>query len=312
MNPDKTIISRYMTDSLHPKRLAWFFLIAFGWSWLFNALIIIGVIQMPAGIGTQQTDLFSPSALNLLLLLLTPFGPSVAAFVVTVFTDGKAGVRALWGRFWNRRMNLQWLVVLLLFYPILRLIIRWSAQLFFDTAQPSLWWLSTPWILLAPFLISILHGGLSEEFGWRGYALPRLQKRFNALTAALILGVIEGCWHIPLTFIPQDARYGEPILLLVLPYLMVGVFRAWIFNNTGGSILAAVLFHAAGNAAADVVPLNVPSYWLYLGILVIVAALIVMFFGARDLMRKPANQLILKLKKPYWFPRGAAVEEQEA
>ena len=145
-------------------------------------------------------------------------------------------------------------------------------------------------MILPPFIASILNGGLSEEFGWRGYALPRFQAKWNALTAAPILGLIEGCWHIPLVFMPGDERFGMLIPVLVFPYLATGIFRAWVFNNTGGSVLAAVLFHAAGNTVGWACTVNVPSQpfadLIYSGL----AVVIVLIFGSRDLVRNTTLQ----------------------
>jgi membrane protease YdiL (CAAX protease family) len=100
-----------------------------------------------------------------------------------------------------------------------------------------------------------------------------------------------------LVFTPGDERFGMPIWALVLPYLAIGVFRAWIFNNTNGSVLAAALFHAAGNTAGEIVPpLSAPFRFFWDLILYVVAFVIVLLFGPRTLTRgkrvrsKPATQ----------------------
>jgi hypothetical protein len=205
---------------------------------------------------------------------------------MTASTEGRAGIKRLWKRFWRRNLSWKWLVVILLFFPAKNLVLRLSAQAFAGTMQPNLEWLAQPWLLLPPFIASILHGGLSEEFGWRGYALPRFQAKWNALTAALVLGLIEGCWHIPLVFMPGDERFGMLIPVLIFPYFATGILRTWVFNNTGGSVLAAVLFHAAGNTAGWAVPANVPSQLfadlIYSGL----AVTIVVIFGAQNLVRR--------------------------
>ena len=275
--------SRYKTDTWQFRNLIWFFLIAFGWTWFWWGLFIFDVLKMPAGIGTPDVDLATAGPM-LLIVIFSPFGPTIAGFVLTARTEGKAGVKRLWKRFWNRNLSWKWLLVLLLFFPVKNLILRFSAQVFAGTWQPPFGLLEQPWMILPPFIASILNGGLSEEFGWRGYALPRFQAKWNALTAALILGFIEGCWHIPLVFMPGDERFGMLIPVLILPYLATGIFRAWIFNNTGGSVLAAVLFHAAGNTAGWAFTVNVPSQpfadLIYSGLAVVV----VLIFGSRDLV----------------------------
>jgi len=277
--------SRYKTETWQPRNLIWFFLIAFGWTWFWWALFILDILKMPAGIGTPDVDLGSAGPI-LLIIILSPFGPTIAGLALTALTEGKAGVKRLWKRFWNRDLSWKWLLIILAFFPVKNLILRFSSQLFAGVRQPPFGLLDQPWLILPPFIASILNGGLSEEFGWRGYALPRLQAKWNALTAALILGLIEGCWHIPLVFMPGDERFGMLIPVLVFPYLATGIFRAWIFNNTGGSVLAAVLFHAAGNTAGWAFTVHVPSQsfadLIYSGL----AVVIVLIFGSRDLVCK--------------------------
>jgi membrane protease YdiL (CAAX protease family) len=92
-------------------------------------------------------------------------------------------------------------------------------------------------VLLVPFLTGILHGGLYEEFGWRSYALPRLQARLNALTSSLIMGAIEGLWHAPLLLM-AGRRREKNLLELVFWMTLTIVLRTWIFNNTNGWLLS--------------------------------------------------------------------------
>jgi membrane protease YdiL (CAAX protease family) len=276
--------TRSKTEKVQACNLVWFFLIAFGWTWFWWGLFIFGLLKIPEEIGTPEVDLAAAGPI-LLVVIISPFGPTIAGFFATARTEGKAGVKRLWNKFWNRNLSWKWLLVILFFFPVKNLILRYSALVFAGTSQQPFDWFSQLCLVLPPFIASILHGGLSEEFGWRGYALPRFQAKWNALTAALVLGLIEGCWHIPLVFMPGDERFGMLIPVLVFPYLATGIFRTWIFNNTGGSMLAAVLFHAAGNTAGWVVPANVPSQLfadlIYSGL----ALVAVLFFGPKDLIR---------------------------
>lgn len=277
--------SSHRAKNLEPKKLALFFFIAFAWSWSWWSLFIFDVLPLPDGLGTSAIDIGS-AGLSFIILLISPFGPTVSAFLITVITEGKAGVSALWERFRHGGFSVKWLAILLLFYPAYRLVVRYSSLVLGDIPQAPYEILNQPWLIFLPFLISILHGGLSEEFGWRGFALPRMQSSQNAALAAVILGFIEGCWHIPLVFWAGDERFGMSIISLILPYLAVGIFRAWIFNNTGGSILAAVLFHAAGNTAGDIVPINIPFPHFGDLMLYFIAVILVILFGPKDLVRK--------------------------
>lgn len=281
----------YKANQFDLKNLMVFFAIAFAWTWAFNALFISGLLQMPAGVGTFSTDV--AAVLSLIgILLLMPFGPTIGGFVVSWQTDGRNGVRKLWERFWSRQIKLEWLFAIFTFYPLLFLIIR-NSGFILGIEQPTLWWLSNPLILLVPFLTSCLHGGLSEEFGWRGYALPMLQTRFDATTSSVVLGVIEGLWHLPLAFIPGLAGWeGRALFIFFIWWIPVSITRTWVFNNTNGSVLAAVLFHAMGNTVSEIIPINViqlvPGGYGYVYLILIYIPItigLVLIFGYRNLVR---------------------------
>jgi len=284
--------------SFDSKNLILFITIAFGWTWSFNALFISRVLQMPDGIGTSSTDI-SQLLTIIGILLVMPFGPTISGFIVTGRSNGREGVNQLWKRFWSRRFTVTWLVIVLAFYPAYFLIVRTSGILLLGKVQPDLIWLSEPWILLAPFLASCLHGGLSEEFGWRGYALPNLQTRFDATTSSCILGLIEGIWHLPLAFTPGLSGWeGRALILFFVWWIPVGITRTWIFNNTHGSVLAAVLFHAMGNTVSDIIPISVitllPNGMGYFYLLIFstpIAIAIVLIFGYRSLNRSYSELL---------------------
>jgi uncharacterized protein len=89
------------------------------------------------------------------------------------------------------------------------------------------------------------HGGIVP--GWRGYALPRLQARFNALTATLILGAMWAIWHAPLFVLPVEVYDGLNFGLYAILTLAVSVIYTWLYNSTGGSVLLAMVLHGVIN-----------------------------------------------------------------
>jgi membrane protease YdiL (CAAX protease family) len=188
-------LAKYKTKEFNTKYIILFFLIAFGWTWFWWFLFISGVLKMPAGVGTPDIDLGTAGPI-LLIIIFFPFGTTIGGFVVTALSSGRTGVKDLWKQFWNRNLKFKWLLVLILFYPILYLFTRYCSQLFFGLKQPPLDYLSTPWLIIPPFIASILNDGLSEEFGWRGYALRHFQSKWSALTSALILG-FSACGQFP-------------------------------------------------------------------------------------------------------------------
>lgn len=115
---------------------------------------------------------------------------------------------------------------------------------------------SQPLIVIpAFFYILILGGPLAEEFGWRGYALDRLQNHYSALSSSVILGIIWGLWHLPLFFMKgQDIYRNIPVWGFVLGTIFLSIMITWIYNNTGRSVLAVLLFHTAGNLSHFIFP----------------------------------------------------------
>ena len=95
--------------------------------------------------------------------------------------------------------------------------------------------------------VFFLGGPLGEEPGWRGFALPRLQRRHGPLVGSLILGPIWAFWHLPLFWAPA---WNLPptvlnIVLFVIAATAFTMVMTWVFNNTKGSLFIAVLVHTS-------------------------------------------------------------------
>ncbi len=88
--------------------------------------------------------------------------------------------------------------------------------------------------------------GLFEEIGWRGFALPHLQRRYSALVSSLIIGLVWAFWHFP-----NFPAFTPPILAAFVPKVIVmSLIFTWVYNSTGGSLFAVVLLHGAIIASA--------------------------------------------------------------
>ena len=279
----------YKAKVFEPRNLLFFFLIAFGWSWFWWALFIFGILKLPAGIGTSEVN-FVSAAPFILIVLVAPYGPTLAGFVMAAMTEGKTGVKALWKRFWTRNLNIKWLLVCMLFFPVIQLIANLVTRTLDNLAYPLLAYPSLGVFVNAFIFDGFIHGGMSEEFGWRGYALPRFQAKWNALTSSIVIGAIWASWHIPLWYFPGDehsqVNFWEWALLIILFSIMM----TWIFNNTNGNVLAAVLFHAMANAASSLFWCCGSSIWHRDGVWWLVTIIIVMIFGSKNLVRQPQEE----------------------
>jgi hypothetical protein len=157
-------------------------------------------------------------------------------------------------------------------------------------------------------LMLTIFAGMGEEFGWRGFALPRLQARYNALVSSLIVGVFWSLWHIPLFFVEGTAQYqwglDAGLIPAVLMYssfvISLAIQLTWVFNNTKGSVLLAAVLHGAGNAwmggYIDVYRGNVGGVVTFTVVSVVVSIIIVLIAGPTNLSRTNERN-VLKLEE---------------
>jgi len=262
----------------HP--LISFFALAFAGSWLAELPVLLG--QDGFGVLAIKPEM-DP------LFILMPFlGPTLAAFLVTAFIDGKAGVRHLLRRYIQWREGVRWYLLALFGPPIVLFI---GAVLFFGAtpmigllAHPSL--LASSYLAIVP-LVLVIGGPLGEEPGWRGFALPRLQQRFRPLTATLILGLLHGIWHVPLFFVVGGHApftfVGFAAFILTL--IVNAIIWTWVFNNVRQSLLIMFLLHAAVNASGGFISQLIPSSpyldWLPIIALGLCALLVIIGTHAR-------------------------------
>jgi uncharacterized protein len=229
----------------------------------------------------------------LTFILALPFfvmiaGPLLSAIIVTAIISGKAGVFALLRKFMIWRVGLGWYVVALLLMPAMALTAIYLNVLFGAPAPTAAFFGSWSSMLLifAIRLVNPTDGPMQEELGWRGFALPRLQERYSALVANLILGVLVIVWHLPLVFA------GKLPAFTLLATLSATILFGWIFNNTHGSVLLTLIAHATdglfilrnlGLTETDAARLT----WLQVAVWVVVALVVVIVHGP-TLTRKQA------------------------
>ena len=281
----------YRIKEFEGKNLFLFFVIAFGWSWLLWLPSVIISITDNRSLMYWMYDVEMSLGLGLLAIvgIFATFGPLVAAFTVTGLTEGREGVRRFWRRFWDVRLAGWWLMVSFLL-PIL--LIALPRLIVVPLGYPlQLAWASQPLVLVGWFFNNLTRsGGISEEFGWRGYALPRLQARWNALVSSIVLGVIWAAWHLPLWFVAGSSQQGSSFWLFLANLVLLSVLYTWLFNNAKGSILVAVVFHAMLNTVSQMFPEPTANlfYWVLLGLTVVI---VVAVYGPRMLVRKGRESL---------------------
>lgn len=118
-----------------------------------------------------------------------------------------------------------------------------------------------------------------------GYAFDPMQQSVGALRAALILGMIWAFWHLPFfVFLMQDLLV---LFAQVLTLVGIRVIVAWIFNNTGYSVFAAILIHAVDNTALVTLPeIKAVFPWgsvLHGGLILFTAFVVIFLWGSKTL-----------------------------
>ena len=137
----------------------------------------------------------------------------------------------------------------------------------------------------------MLIGGGLEEIGWRGFALPRLQAEYSALTASLLLGVVWITWHAPLFVVPGAIQTELNPLPFLIQGLALAVVFTWLYNSTRGSLLLVVLLHGTVNAWLTSVwflraGVSSGTLWLFAGLLGMIAVCLVVVYGRENLSHR--------------------------
>ena len=207
-----------------------FLLISFGLAWGILALFVFFPDQMSKAFGelTGQHPLF----------FLAVYAPAIAALVIVAWCSGYAGLQRFLRRLLIWRCSQSWYGFLLIGIP---LVYYGSSVLKGDPFPGSFPFSSFKAFMLAIFFTAIK--GPVEELGWRGLALPLLQRKLAPLWAGLVLGVIWGFWHLPaflLSGTPQGAWSFTPFFA---GSVAVSVIATALFNESGGSILLPALLH---------------------------------------------------------------------
>ena len=211
------------------KTLGSFLAITFGLTWGIVALVILFTDQVVALFG--EMSMANP------LFILAVYAPGIAGFLLVWWHYGLKGMGSFLRRLTLWRAPLKWWLFIILGIPT---VVYTGAAIKGTINEPISF---TSWYELLPALALALFLGPIEEFGWRGLALPLLQRKFAPIWAGLILGVIWAIWHIPsflMSGTPQSAWAFWPFFFGIIA---ISVIQTPLFNVSKGSLLIAILYH---------------------------------------------------------------------
>ena len=274
----KALIKRYPIGS--------YFILAYTITWV-GSFIVAGP-KLFRGEVIEMTDI-------LLMWIVMLAGPSIAGITLTRVVDGRTGLKDLFAHMRLWRVGVRWYAAALLIPPVLIIIVLLTLSV---VVSPN----------FAPgfFAMAIIAGlvtGYLEEIGWTGYALPKMQLKYTALSAGIMLGLLHGAWHLMAGYLGSAQDLGAYFLpnfisMWIIGMMAMRVLQVWVYNNTNGSVFLIQLMHASSSGFLMVfAPLYISSanetiwFAVYAVVLWIVVAIVVAIYS-KHLVKQPMKSKI--------------------
>lgn len=221
------------------------------------------------------------------------FGPLLAALIAALLTGGLPALRSVLASMVRWRVSPVWYVVALGF-PIAAQLVAISLNTSLGSAAPA-WGNIPPLAEILPMvaIFAIFSGPLGEEPGWRGFAVPRLLASHSAFSASLLLGAVWAAWHLPLALVGDLTLYGT------INVLLAAFVFTWLYQNTGGSVLLAILMHASHQNSVRYLGKVfsggdfVQQQWIAVGIWLAAVVAILLVQGTSSFARRPETRSAL-------------------
>jgi hypothetical protein len=219
--------------------------------------------------------------------IVATFTPMVAASILVYREEGFESVKNLLKRTFDykRITNKVWYIPTLFLTPFIY-VLTYVIMRLVGLPVPAVW---TPPLLTPLLFIAFFFAAAGEELGYTGYVTDPMQARYTALSASLIIGLIHAAWHFP-----SEIAIGQSLGLIILGGVMLAVsFRiltVWLYNNTGKSVISAILFHAVTNTGRSIFPGSRSTFELWdgaigYGLIAITAVIVVFLWGPKTLAR---------------------------
>jgi membrane protease YdiL (CAAX protease family) len=213
-----------------------YFVIAYAFSWAIGGLLI-----------ADYYGLFSvPKA----IYYLSAFGPTVGALVVISATEGREGLRDLFGRIVRAAVGVRWWLVAVgmpLAFGVVAILIYWAER---GTLPDLQLFGQVDYLgqigIAAALLLWLATYGFGEEIGWRGFALQRMMSATRWLQPAVLIGVLWSFWHLPYFFFKLNfiALGAGGFVFFTISITLGSIFLSWLYRGSGGSLLIVAVWHA--------------------------------------------------------------------
>jgi uncharacterized protein len=228
------------------KEVILFVVLAYGLAWAWSSNFLFPYLSDLLTQSTTPTDMVE--RLGALTTLPTMLTPMIAAFIMRIFVS-KEGLKGSLGLLRSPKYYLAALVIPPVFATAVVFIVQ-------SLGLGEFRWSEATWsvyLMLMVIALPVTLFTFGEEYGWRGYLLPRLLP-LGEIKASVLLGVIWGVWHLPL--IMAGLNYpGVNLFLAIIVFTFVTVALSftytWLYVASSGSVLVAAVFHASTNQFGD-------------------------------------------------------------
>lgn len=244
------------------RPLVFFFVLCFVITW--------GLAGLYFAFPSFLTHIFGQMSIQNPVFILAVWAPTLSAFIITAVTEGKVGVIRLLRRFLPGPAKFSWYLLVILAIPACSILINLATR-----STIGLFTISIN-ALLTFLFVNLITGPLGEEFGWRGFALPRLLQIHSPLVASLILGIIWALWHLPSFFVSGIPIGSIQLPLLFLAALSLSIIITWVYFHVKGRIFFSFFLHYTFNFSLSII--TIPFVYMTL-FQTAVALLLCIIFG---------------------------------
>lgn len=230
---------------------------------LFSLIFICLLPFLTTGVTLPDLGKVRPSsplfALCMLGFTLVGYTPTLSALLVAKLFPEGGGPRSILQQAKLWRVGPGWYAIAL-FGPAVLFLLAEGVHLLSGGAPPKQWIVFPSLAGFSPgslffSVMGILAGSLGEEFGWRGFAQPRLQNRYGALAASLMVGLVWGTFHLWIMPIcPHCLSLKDVVVTQYLRLIATAVIYAWLYNSSKGSLFLVMVAHASHNFTVDLMP----------------------------------------------------------
>jgi membrane protease YdiL (CAAX protease family) len=225
-----------------------YFVLSYAATWMIGGIALLFSRWHPAFGAFDASNPFN---------YLAAYSVSATGICLTAYYDGKPGLKRLVDRLspWNAHAG--WYLIVIGGYAALTAAaIRLSGHFHYPPIALPGW----RELLYLPLVkLAIDPGPVGEEFGWRGFALPRMVQIRTPIVATIILGILHTFWHLPLFFIPGTFQSHLSFPVFGVGVLALAVIDTWLYLHTRANLLLAILAHFMANFCSGMLgPESVP------------------------------------------------------